>query len=582
MSSIAKINESHNDILNVIKKDIVKVYTPQDIKKSLKSKYHISTIYSCLSDLHKLGLLIRVKKGLYQYKTLSSLNKNPIPVSSPKKSQSKNDLQDTIEEKISPGITNEDEKTELEELKQAENIALEPVRAYLDSNTIKDGQIKGILKEIVENRYPLGIHLIRLHRRGIVLKYSDYTAPQWETREYQKKNSTKTFTKKITTIKGVEVFGITTITIHEGKSNNNKPAMTLEYQGDTKIDKLFLTEETYPLWFKGVNKFLKEEMGLNFNINSLYLKMMDINMDIDISKNPKKYSKFTNVRWQQANKTFELYILANGKLRFGARATTKSNLISLTVDNPLKAFLSLDDEMRDTVKSLKGETTVIKKEVNDIKQNISEIKTTNGQLAESTKKEFESLKKEFENLGIKDLDGLKEFTKKEILDNSNILLEHQSTFTEKISQTVDSLINSVDQDSNALDGRLTAQDQTIVGLNGQIQVVQQLIQQLPISLTQIIQQIENGRDKSNEDIFDKFATQLSETLKLSDSNTTEVLVQLTEAQKQDREKFIELTKEKEDKIDKLIKLAEIQYETEKLRRENREKPKKRRLRLFKH
>lgn len=535
----------------------------------MNRKYSNSYIYHILSDLVALGLLRKLENGEYQYLSLSSQKSKPGKKKKIAKPSEKSEKEEIIEVKKDISRDSQDNFIEFEGL-----------RAFLESDAIKDPQLKRIFLEIIDNHYPIGVHLINCHKRNAKINYKNLNGKVWDIKTRTKNG--KEWKYKEATIPNVNDYGLTTIIVYEGKSNNYKPAITIIYKGDTgrivngQKEKLFLTDNTYPLWVKGVDDFLFLNMQATFKLSSFYLKTMDVNLDIDITSLPKNITDFKNVRIYDLNRIFEFYNLGNGNYRLGVRRSTSEDAVKVPEKNFFQAFTNLNVKDREKLFQLSDSYTGIKGDVENIKQDVTQI-NDNLKKNELTLKKIEDITKaqaEYKNLINKDLPELlkthqqnsNEYLKRELIENTNSYLKEHSALENEIND----FRREVEKDTQERNVQFNIQAQDNNQLKSQVQLIVNNLSELPKTLKELdIKRNKSNENifgkltKSNEDIFDKITKELSETIKSGDESVLEVILQIIQANKDNSEKIQKQFESTQKQIDGLVNIAQLRLKSEK-------------------
>jgi len=516
-----ELKKEHELILKVFEDNSQKVYTPKQL--ATQTGYTSGSISNCLKELLEFGKIIRISRGKYQF------NHQPL-------AKNNQTLLSTEEKTI----------TELEK--------------YLNSEDIKDTQFKTIFLDILQNKIPLGIHYLLCHRRNISI---DYDTIDWDI--VNTKNG-----EKDCEIPNVKEFGKTVVKIWAGKSNDNKPAMSIEYNGDIGTQKLYLKENDYPIWLKGVEDFLLLKLGLNITLDSFFLKRMDINMDFEFKKLPEKYKNFKNVRIPHLSKVYELYRHSKGKyLRVGLAKSTNKDEVTTFRNNPFLDFFNWDADREQEKRNLTNSVIniensiqqnnskieeITKNEINPLKESLKSLKEDNSKQIEEIKQSLDGLQEKNLEVFREEFKNNHELLKKEILSNSQFLLEEFSP----VVRGLEDFKKEYDSDSFEIARRFDSHNENIVKIGQIVKNLEGFVQQTNLVVDKITK-----LQKQSEDNKDQVITRILDLINTNYDNVLELFRQKDSSQNS-------INIEHDEKFNKLYNLWMKQMEKDLARRKKNE------------
>lgn len=366
---------------------------------------------------------------------------------------------------------------------------------YLHSK-VKDDEFRQIVIDIIENKYPLGIHYLNCQLDNVKINYNQI---KWKITNQQ--NGAKTYE-----IPNLRKYGKTLITVWEGKSKGNRPSIRIEYNGNVNKDKLFLDNTNYEIWFESVETFLKSYPYVELSKGLYYfnLKQIEFNCDLDMGEGIIIQNSPRNIRMKQLNEILELYryVDADGKekLRFGVRQTFENkdqqkisnNFLDLlflkdkqskALNHTVNKVANIDTDLKNTSKKideLEGKiTNNLKTEINS---SISHMIDESNKNSQNYIKEFKKLKENSEIVekeSTKKLNEAQNFLQAEIVQNSNLITQ---------------LSNNFSNNASILDGKIDNQNQLVQILVNNLQKInsQRLLEQ-----KSIVDLIQANKDDSN-------------------------------------------------------------------------------------
>ena len=482
------INSGQQRIIDYLKVNVKKTYPIKEIASKVGLSYKTTKNYCSL--LEKGHLILRVKNGFYR----------GIESASP----------DLME--------------------------------YLHSE-IKDDEFRQIIIDIIENKYPLGIHYLNCQLNNVKINYKKI---KWAVSNQQ--NGAKKYE-----IHNLIRFGKTIITIWEGKSKGNKPSIRVEYNGNISKSKLFLNSFNYEIWFESVETFLRSYpyIELDKGLDYFNLRQVEFNCDVDMNEGIITQNSPRNIRMKQLNEILELYryIDSDGgqKLRFGIRQTFENQDQKNISRNFMDLFFLKDKQS----KALNHTVNKVASLDNDLKDTSKKIGNLEDKITNNVKTEFNNTISHMIDENHKNnQDFIKEF--KDFKENNNVV---EKELTTKLDETQNFLKAEIGQNSNLLTQLSNEYSTDVTILNGKIdnqnQLVQILINNLQKANSQRLSEQKSIVDliQTNKDDFNTIIQTIFDSIQTNQHDVVDVLNQFQSSQTQTNNSLSNL-------ISRLIKIEE--------------------------